>query len=101
MQGWLDSFARCEPGHAATLIAKTKQSRLVLCQTSPGAFYYRGARIDSAQTIELPNAVHSSDGFDVTNPVDGTIYQIRPDTLTFIRGGQVLGSEQMAIYWLG
>jgi hypothetical protein len=97
--GWLDSFARCDAPHAAAAIASTKQSRLVLCQAAPGAYYYRGVRRDSGETIELPNGVRSTDGFDVVNPVDGTKYEIRRDALTFVKDGEVLGSEQIQVYW--
>jgi serine/threonine-protein kinase len=45
-------------------------------------FYFRGVRLNDSATIELANVVRSSGGFDITNPTDGTRYQIRPDGLT-------------------
>jgi serine/threonine-protein kinase len=80
-------------------MGRTTQSMLVLCRTGPGAFYYRGVRASDGALIELANAVRSSGGFDVTNPVDGTRYQIRPDQLTILMAnGQVAASEAMVAY---
>ena len=74
---------------------------LVICRTGPGSFYYRGVRLSDGAGIELPNAVRSSGGFDVTNPVDGTRYEIRPDALTITVGGRVAASESMIQYASG
>jgi hypothetical protein len=57
---------------------------LAVCRSAPGVFYYRGVRLSDGAGIELADAVRSSGGFDVTNPTDGTRYQIRPDSLTII-----------------
>lgn len=70
------------PGLLSAAIARTTQSVLVVCQIQPGTFYYRGVRLSDGASIELANAVRSSVGFDVTNPTDGTRYQIRPTSLT-------------------
>ena len=82
-QGWIAyPAARCDPGTQPAAIARTTQSVLVVCQIQPGTFYYRGVRLSDGASIELANAVRSSVGFDVTNPTDGTRYQIRPTSLT-------------------
>jgi serine/threonine-protein kinase len=82
-QGWIAyPAARCDPGTQPAAIARTTQSVLVVCQIQPGTFYYRGVRLSDGASIELANAVRSSVGFDVTNPTDGTQYQIRPTSLT-------------------
>lgn len=82
-QGWVAyPAARCDPGTQPAAIARTTQSVLVVCQIQPGTFYYRGVRLSDGASIELANAVRSSVGFDVTNPTDGTRYQIRPTSLT-------------------
>ena len=50
-QGFLNSDARCDPGHPAAAMGSTTQTELVLCQTGPDAFYYRGVRLsDGALT---------------------------------------------------
>ncbi len=84
-QGFIDyPGARCDPGNSPAALARTMQSVLVVCRAGPGEFYYRGVRLSDSAGIELANAVRSSGGFDVTNPTDGTRYQIRPDSLTII-----------------
>ena len=99
-QGFLNSDARCDPGHPATAMGSTTQTALVLCQTGPGAFYYRGVRLSDGALIALANAVRSAGGFDVTNPADGTRYEIRPHRLTLLRSdGQVAAQETMVAYW--
>jgi hypothetical protein len=98
-QGFIDyPGARCDAGNSPAALARTTQSVLVVCRTGPGDFYYRGVRISDSAGIELANAVRSSGGFDVTNPTDGTRYQIRPDGLTFILpDGQAI-TEPMVQY---
>jgi serine/threonine-protein kinase len=82
--------ARCDPGDEATTLARTAQSVLVVCRTAAASYYYRGVRLSDGAGIELPNAVRSSDGFDVTNPTDGTRYEIRRSGLTIVApDGQV------------
>jgi hypothetical protein len=99
-QGFLKSDARCDAGHPAAAMGSTTQTALVLCQTGPGAFYYRGVRLSDGALIALANAVRSENGFDVTNPADGTRYEIRPHRLTLLMtNGQVVGKETMVAYW--
>ena len=99
-QGFLNSDARCDPGHPAAAMGSTTQTELVLCQTGPGAFYYRGVRLSDGALIALANAVRSAGGFDVTNPADGTRYEIRPHRLTLLMtDGQVAAQETMVAYW--
>jgi serine/threonine-protein kinase len=84
-QGFIDyPGARCDAGNSPAALARTTQSVLVVCRAGPGEFYYRGVRLSDVAGIELANAVRSSGGFDVTNPTDGTRYQIRPDGLTIV-----------------
>jgi hypothetical protein len=78
-------------------MARTTKSVLVVCQAGPGNFYYRGVRLSDGASIELANAVRSSGGWDVTNPADGTRYEIRPDSLT-IANGRVSETEPMVQY---
>jgi hypothetical protein len=91
-QGFIDyPGARCDAGNSPAALARTTQSVLVVCRAGPGDFYYRGVRLSDGAGIELANAVRSSGGFDVTNPTDGTRYQIRRDGLTIVTpGGQAL-----------
>jgi hypothetical protein len=62
-------------------------------------YYYRGLRLSDGAGIELANAVQSSDGFDVTNRVDGTRYLIRPTGISITSAGGQVSSEPMIEYW--
>jgi serine/threonine protein kinase len=98
-QGFVDySGARCDAGSSPAALARTTESVLVVCRAGPGDFYYRGVRLSDGAGIELADAVRSSGGFDVTNPTDGTRYQIRPDSLTIIPPDGRAISEPMVEY---
>jgi hypothetical protein len=71
---------------------------IVVCQTGPGSFYYRGLRLSDGAGIELANAVRSSVGFDVTNPTDGTRYQIRPNVVNIVSPDGQVSSEPVLQY---
>lgn len=90
--------AQCDPGSSPALMARTTKSLLVVCRTGPGDFYYRGLRLSDLAGIELDDAVRSSGGFDVTNPADGTRYQIRPDRLKIISPSGKAQVEPMVDY---
>jgi serine/threonine protein kinase len=96
--GFVGHTARCDPGNPPAAVVRTAQSLAVVCQTGPGSFYYRGERIRDGANIELANAVRSSDGFDVTNPADGTRYEVRPQRLTIISNGHVDSAETVLQY---
>ena len=100
-QGFVGHSARCDPGNPPAALVRTAQSLAVVCQSGPGSFYYRGERLSDGANIELANAVPSSGGFDVTNPVDGTRYEVRPDRLTIISNGNVDSSEAVLQYGSG
>ncbi|MGO9157648.1 serine/threonine-protein kinase [Mycobacterium sp.] len=97
-QGWVGSYARCDPANPPALMAQTTKSLVVVCQAGPGNYYYRGVRMSDGASIELANAVRTSGGFDVTNPADGTRYQVRPDVLNIISPGGHVDSEPMVQY---
>ena len=97
-QGFVESYARCEPGSPPALMARTTNSLVVVCETGPGGYYYRGVRLKDGASIELANAVRTSSGFDVTNPTDGTHYQVRPNVLNIISPNGQVDSEPMVQY---
>jgi serine/threonine protein kinase len=100
-QGFVGHSARCDPGNTPAALVRTAQSLAVVCQREPGNFYYRGERLSDGASIELANAVPASGGFDVTNPADGTKYEVRPDRLTILSNGQVDSSEPVLQYAAG
>jgi len=91
--------ARCDSGNKPAVMGRTTLSVVVVCQIQPGNFYYRGVRLSDGAGIELANAVRSSDGFDVTNPVDGTHYQVRPTGISITSPGGQVYPEPMIEYW--
>jgi serine/threonine-protein kinase len=98
-QGFIDyPGARCDAGNSPAALARTTQSVLVVCRAGPGVFYYRGVRLSDGAGIELANVVRSSGGFDVTNPTDGTQYQIRRDGLTIVTPDGHAFTEPMVEY---
>jgi serine/threonine protein kinase len=98
-QGWVDyPNARCDPGSSPAVMGRTTQSVLVICEVGPANYYYRGVRLSDGAGIELANAVRSSDGFNVTNPVDGTRYQVRPTSISITSPGGQVSTEPMIQY---
>jgi serine/threonine protein kinase len=91
--------ARCDSGSTPAAMGHTTQSLVVVCEIGPANYYYRGLRLSDGAGIELANAVRSSDGFDVTNPVDGTRYQVRPTGISITSPAGQVSSEPMIEYW--
>ncbi|OBJ10885.1 serine/threonine-protein kinase [Mycobacterium sp. 1465703.0] len=90
--------ARCDLGSTPAAMGRTTQSLVVICEAGSANYYYRGLRLRDGASIELANAVRSSGGFDVTNPVDGTRYQVRPTGISITSPGGQLYSEPMIEY---
>jgi serine/threonine-protein kinase len=96
--GFVGETARCDAGNPPAAVVRTAKSLAVVCQNLSGTYYYRGERISDGANIELSNAERASDGFDVTNPVDGTLYEVRPERLRIISNGHVDSSEPVLQY---
>lgn len=99
--GFIGHTARCDPGQKAAAVLRTSKSLVVVCQDGPQNFYYRGERLRDGANIELPNAVRTSGGFDVTNPSNGVRYEVRPQSLTIISGGHTDSAEPVLQYATG
>jgi hypothetical protein len=80
--------ARCHGVDPAVMIVRTQQSAAVMCQSSPGEYYYRGLRLSDGGSIELAGATAAGTGFAVTNPADGTRYQLSRSGLEIQGPGQ-------------
>ncbi|OJZ69938.1 serine/threonine protein kinase [Mycobacterium paraffinicum] len=96
--GFVGETARCDPGNPPAAVVRTAKSLAVVCQNLSGSYYYRGERISDGAHIELSNAERVGDGFDVTNPVDGVVYEVRPSRLRIISGSHVDSSEPVLQY---
>ena len=91
--------ARCDPGNQPAVMARTTLSVLVVCQLSPGSYYYyRAVRISDNASIELANAVRTLAGFDVTNPADGSLRQVRPTYVRIVFPDGPVQSEPIVEY---
>jgi hypothetical protein len=80
--------ARCHGVDPAVLIVRTQQSAAVMCQSTPGGYYYRGLRLSDGGNIELAGATADETGFTVTNPADGTRYELTRSGLEIQGPGQ-------------
>ena len=81
-QGFVGSSARCDSGSSPAAMIRTANSLAIVCETSPGAYYYRGERLRDGAQLQLANAVPSGSGFEAINPADGARYSVQPDRLT-------------------
>jgi serine/threonine protein kinase len=97
-QGFVGHSARCDAGSTPAAAIRTANSLAIVCQTSPGSYYYRGERLSDGADLQLANAYPSGGGFDVTNPADGAQYQVRPSMLTIISNGHVDSAEPALEY---
>ena len=80
-------------------MGNTTQTELVLCQTGPGAFYYRGVRMSDGALLALAMRC-ARRAASTEQPADGTRYEIRPHRLTLLRtDGHVAAQETMVAYW--
>ncbi|WP_433563389.1 protein kinase domain-containing protein [Nocardia sp. CA-151230] len=98
-QGFTAQPPRCNADDPAMAIGRTDKSRLVVCRTTTGRFYYKGVRISDNAGIQLDDPVpDGTGGFTVTNPTDGTQYRITAYSLVITTGGQVAANESMTEY---
>jgi serine/threonine protein kinase, bacterial len=97
-QGFVGHTARCDAGSTPAAMLRTAQSLAVVCETTPGSFYYRGERLSDGANLELANAVRSGGGFVAINPDDGARYEVRPDRLLITSNGRVNNDESVQEY---
>jgi serine/threonine protein kinase len=100
-QGFVGHAARCDAGSKPAAAIRTSQSLAVVCETTPGNYYYHGERLRDGANVQLSNAVPAGGGFNVTNPADGASYEIRPDHLTIRSNGHVDSAEPALEYSSG
>lgn len=100
-QGFVGHAARCDAGSTPAVAIRTSQSLAVVCETTPGSYYYHGERLRDGANVQLANAVPTGGGFDVTNPADGASYEIRPDHLIIRSNGHVDSNEPALEYSSG
>jgi serine/threonine-protein kinase len=92
-QGFVGHTARCDEGSTPAAAIRTASSIAIVCETTPGSYYYRGERLRDGANLQLANATPAGGGFDVTNPADGARYEVRPDRLRILSNGGVDSDE--------
>ncbi|WP_161987373.1 DUF4190 domain-containing protein [Prescottella subtropica] len=97
-QGFLRGTGpRCNSTNPAVVIARTAESRVVVCRTGVGRYYYKGVRVSDGSSIELDDPVPTGSGFVATN---GSVrYTLSSDSLVITDGTRALGNEPMHAYW--
>jgi len=96
-KGFVGQAARCDTGTVVSAI-RTASSLAVICQESPGSYYYHGQRLRDGANVRIDNAVPTGSGYDAVNPADGARYQVRPDSLTILSNGHVDSAEPALEY---
>jgi serine/threonine-protein kinase len=97
-QGFVGYYARCDSGSTPAVLAQTNKSLVAVCQAGSGDFYYRAVRMSDGASIQLADAQRTSGGFDVTNPADGTRYEVRPNVVNIVSPGGLVESEPVVRY---
>ncbi|UGT39159.1 protein kinase [Nocardia yamanashiensis] len=91
---------RCNGDNPAVAYGRTASSRVLICRTGVGRYYYKGVRISDGAGIELDDPTSDgSGGWTVTNPKDSTQYRITSDALVITKkNGKVDSNETMIEY---
>lgn len=97
-QGFISNGPRCNASNPAVAVAITTGSRIVVCETGVGRYYYKGERLSDGATIEIDDPIRTREGFAARN--DDVTYQLSPSGLLILDGGSELGSEPAVEVWL-
>ena len=54
-QGFVGHSARCDAGSTPAAAIRTANSLAVVCETTPGSYYYRGERLSDGANLQLAN----------------------------------------------
>jgi len=84
---------RCNGDDNATMLLRTAQSAIAICQDPTGPNYYVGLRLSDDAPIELTNVAVVGGQATATNPSDLTQYQISRTGLQIVQNGKVIATE--------
>ena len=84
---------RCNGDDNATMLLRTAQSAIAICQDATGANYYVGLRLSDDAPIELTNVAVAGGQATAVNPSDLTQYQVSRTGLQIVQNGQIVASE--------
>lgn len=96
-QGFTSSGPRCNYTNPAVAIGRTARSKLVICQTGVGRYYYKGTRLSDGAPLELSDPTPSGSGYTAYN--GATKYTVTSSALTITQNGSTVTSEPMLDYW--
>ncbi|MFF2555579.1 protein kinase [Nocardia sp. NPDC058058] len=89
----------CNAYDPAYAIGRTAASRVLICRTSAGRYYYKGFRISDSAVQEIDDPVpDGSGGFTAVNTADNTRYHVSAAALSIDKDGTQLANEQMIEY---
>lgn len=97
-QGFVGDGPSCNANNPAVAIAVTTGSRIVVCRTGVGRYYYKGERLSDGAGIELDDPTRTSGGFTATN--GDVTYRLTSGGLVITRGGTELSREQAVEFWM-
>ncbi|MGC0366591.1 hypothetical protein ABH922_004575 [Rhodococcus sp. 27YEA15] len=97
-QGFRYDGPSCNANNPAVAVAVTTGSRVVICQTGVGRYYYKGERLSDGAVIELDDPVRTADGFTVTNK--DVTYKLTSAGLSISANGTQLGNEPALEFWI-
>lgn len=97
-QGFVSNGPRCNASNPAVAVAITTASRIVVCETGVGRYYYKGERLSDGAAIEIDDPIRTREGFAARN--GDVTYQLSPSGLVILDGGSELGSEPALEVWL-
>lgn len=92
-----DIGPRCNAADEAVAVARTSESRVLVCRNGFDGLYYKGLRLGDGADIELADAVPDAAGFTV---VSGPVrYTFDRNELLIIENGTVTTREQVLQFW--
>ncbi|ETT27599.1 serine/threonine protein kinase [Rhodococcus aetherivorans] len=92
-----DIGPRCNSTDEAVAVARTSESRVLVCRNDFDRLYYKGLRLSDGADIELADAAPAAAGFTV---VAGPVrYTFDEDELLIIDNGTVTTREQVLQFW--
>ncbi len=97
-QGFISGGPSCNSTNPAVAIAVTTGSRIVICETGVGRYYYKGQRLSDGATIELDDPTPTGNGFTVTNK--DVTYKLTSAGLVITGSGGELGREPALEFWM-
>lgn len=97
-QGFISGGPSCNSTNPAVAIAVTTGSRIVICETGVGRYYYKGQRLSDGATIELDDPTPTGNGFTVTNK--DVTYKLTSAGLVINGSGGELGREPALEFWM-